>query len=233
MQSRLLVYSFVRFRNSSNKYEMEEAIKGTILDRPTKADSAPICQGALFDLLGYGADTETAVEILEGRFVAPEGTDRYTLLLFKEMDRIWKEMEAGRVDIVVTADGFRYYWKKAKERTSSAHSKLHLGHYKAAAYLNLLLEVHALKLSLITKTGSAFKHWARGVSVMLEKVAGVALVTKLQAILLKEGDFNFHSQLIFGKQMLALTRKNGLVPEEIYSEKERTAEDRVLHQVLA
>ena len=88
MQSRLLVYSFVRFRNSSNKYEMEEAIKGTILDRPTKADSAPICQGALFDLLGYGADTETAVEILEGRFVAPEGTDRYTLLLFEEMSRI-------------------------------------------------------------------------------------------------------------------------------------------------
>ena len=68
---------------------------------------------------------------------------------------------------------------------------------------------------------------------MLEKVAGVALVTKLRAILLKEGDFNFRNRLIFGKRMLALTRKNGLVPEEIYSEKGRTAEDGVLHQVLA
>ena len=96
-------------KRCANKYEMEEAIKGTIMDRSMKADSAPICQGALFDLLGYGADTETAVEILEGRFVAPEGTDRYTLLLFEEMGRIWKEMEAGRVDIVVTEDNFRYY----------------------------------------------------------------------------------------------------------------------------
>ena len=68
---------------------------------------------------------------------------------------------------------------------------------------------------------------------MLEKVAGVALVTKLRAILLKEGDFNFHNWLIFGKRMLALTRKNGLVFEEIYSKKGRTAEDGVLHQVLA
>ena len=65
-------------KRCSNKYDMEEAIGESIMDRSTQADSAPICQGALFDLLGYGADTETAVEILEGTFVAPEGTDRYT-----------------------------------------------------------------------------------------------------------------------------------------------------------
>ena len=127
------------------------------------------------------------------------------------MARIWKEMEAGRVDIVVTADNFRYYWKKAKEHTSSAYSKLHFSHYKAAVYSDLLSKVHAAKLFLITKTGSEPEHWARGLSVMLEKVAGVFLVTKLRAILLKEGDFNFHNRLIFGKRMLALSRKNGLV----------------------
>ena len=38
-------------KRCSNKYEMEEAIKGTIMDRLTKADSAPICQGALFEVL--------------------------------------------------------------------------------------------------------------------------------------------------------------------------------------
>ena len=54
-----------------------------------------------------------------------------------------QEMEAGRVDIVVTVDDFRYYWKKAKERTSSAYSKLHFGHYKSAAFSDLLSEVHA------------------------------------------------------------------------------------------
>ena len=90
-----------------------------------------------------------------------------------------------------------------------------------------------MKLSLIARTGSAPERWARGLSVMLKKVAGVALVTKLRAIFLKEGDFNFHNKLIFGKRMLDLSRKHGLVPEEIYSEKGKTAEDGVLHQVLA
>ena len=96
-----------------------------------------------------------------------------------------------------------------------------------------LSEVHALKLSLIPKTGSAPERWARGLSVILEKIAGVAVVTKLRAVLLMESDFNFHNKLIFGKRMMDLARRNGMVPEEIYSEKERTAEDAVLHQVLA
>ena len=34
-----------------------------------------------------------------------------------------------------------------------------------------------------------------------------------------EADFNFHNRLIFGDRMMKLARKNGLVPEEIYSEK--------------
>ena len=68
---------------------------------------------------------------------------------------------------------------------------------------------------------------------MLEKIAGVALVTKLRAILLMEADFNYHNKLIFGKRMLDLARQHDLVPEEIYSEKGKTSEDAILHQVLA
>ena len=68
---------------------------------------------------------------------------------------------------------------------------------------------------------------------MLETIAGVAVVTKLRAILLMEADFNFHNKLILGKRMMDLACRHGMVPEEIYSKKERTAEDAVLHQVLA
>ena len=41
---------------------------------------------------------------------------------------------------------------------------------------------------------------------MLEKIAGLALVNKLRAILLMEADFNFHNKLIFGSHMLDTTR---------------------------
>ena len=50
---------------------------------------------------------------------------------------------------------------------------------------------------------------------MLEKIAGVASITKLRAILLLEADFNFHNKLIFGSRMLDLARQHDLVPEEI------------------
>ena len=47
---------------------------------------------------------------------------------------------------------------------------------------------------------------------MLEKIAGVVLVTKRRAILLMEADFNFHNKLIFGKQMMDLAPRHGIVP---------------------
>ena len=68
---------------------------------------------------------------------------------------------------------------------------------------------------------------------MLEKIAGIALMTKLRGILLMEADSNFHNKLIFGKRMLVLARENGMIPEEVYSDKGRTAEDAILQQVLA
>ena len=48
---------------------------------------------------------------------------------------------------------------------------LHFGHYKAIAHSDILSKGHALKLTLISKTGSAPDIWARGLSIMLENIA--------------------------------------------------------------
>ena len=215
------------------KEECKRVIKAELKARFTRAKSAPICQGNLFDLLGYDADTETAIQILEGTFDPPAGMDEPTGLLFKEMARIWKKMEDGEVDIIVTEGDFKYYWGKARERTSSSFSMLHFGHYKAAAKSDKLSKLHALKLTLISRFGSAPERWRRGLSVLLEKIAGVALITKQRAILLMEADFNCHNKLIFGKRMLDLASDYKLIPDEIYSAKGKTSEDAILHQVLA
>lgn len=214
------------------KKEVEDAIAEENSSRFSLADSAPIYQGALFDLLGYSADTETAEQILQGTWVPPPGTHPATLLLLEEIARIWKKMEDGEVSIVISPDDFEYYWKRVKEKMSSSYSGLHFGHYKAAAFSSFLSKVHALKLSIITKTGSVPERWAQGLNVMLEKVAGIALVTKLRAILLMEADFNYRNKLIFGQRMMDLARQHGMVLEEIYSEKGKTAENAILHQVL-
>lgn len=68
------------------------------------------------------------MKILEGRFVAPAGTDPLTLIIFEEITNMWKKMERGKVDIVVTIDDFKIYWRHVKERTATLYSKLHFGH---------------------------------------------------------------------------------------------------------
>ncbi len=141
-------------------------------------------------------------------------------------------MGAGEVKITVTSEDYQYYWNRVKEKISSSISGLHFGHYKATAHSDFLSQCLAMKLELITRTGSAPEQWARGLLVMLEKVAGVAMVTELCAILLMEADFNQHNKLIFGHRMMALARQHGMVLDEITSTKGKTAEDAILHQVL-
>jgi len=120
-------------------------------------------------------------------------------------------MEGGEVDIVVSVEDFQHYWQQAKEKTASSFSGLHFGHYKAIAASDFLPKVYALKLTLISKAGSSPERWARGLSVMLEKIAGVVLVTKLRAILLMEVDINYHNRLIYGSQMMELARKHDCI----------------------
>ncbi len=52
--------------------------------------------------------------------------------------------------------------------------------------------------------------------MMLEKLFGCALITKLRYILLMEADFNATNKIIYGQRMLQQARKYKRIPEEIY-----------------
>ena len=60
---------------------------------------------------------------------------------------------------------------------------------------------------------------------MLEKTLGVTLVTKLRAILLMEADFNATNKIIYGNRKMEKAREYNLMPEEIFSERNRMADD--------
>ncbi len=67
---------------------------------------------------------------------------------------------------------------------------------------------------------------------MLEKIAGVCLVDKLQAIQLCEADFNCYNQFIFGRTAMASLTTNNFLPEELFSQKGCTAEDTKFDKTL-
>jgi hypothetical protein len=85
---------------------------------------------------------------------------------------------------------------------------------------------------MILRRGDVLERWAQGLSVMLEKMFGCALITKLQSILLMEADFNATNKIIYGQRMLQQARQYKLISEEIYSEWNRLADDGTLAKVL-
>ncbi len=87
-------------------------------------------------------------------------------------------------------------------------------------------------LNLITRCGAPPSRWKNGLQVLLEKIPGVALVDKIQAILLMDGDFNFYNKWIFGQVAVNKLYKLGYIPEDQYSKKGSTAEDSKLNNRL-
>ncbi len=95
-----------------------------------------------------------------------------------------------------------------------------------------ITSLSSTRVPLALKKGIALERWTNGLSVMLEKMFGVRLVLKLWAILLMEADFNAMNKEVYGVRMLEEARKYKLVPEEIFSEQNHTADDGGLAKTL-
>ena len=104
----------------NTKDTVERHIANSLFERFSCAESTPTYQGALFELLGYSADTETAEKIPEGMF-NPRDTEQATVVIFQEIARIWATIGTVEVSITVSPEDFEYYWKGVKERTSSSN----------------------------------------------------------------------------------------------------------------
>jgi hypothetical protein len=72
----------------------------------------------------------------------------------------------------------------------------------STTYLDTVTEFLATKITLIARGRCHHNWWGHGLQVLLEKNAGVALVTKLRAILLMEGNFNYMNKWIFGHEAI-------------------------------
>ncbi len=106
------------------------------------------------------------------------------------------------LNITIMNNNWKQQWKGQWESTSSLESDLHFGHYIAGCNSDHIAYFHALKLTLVIKRGIVLDWWSRGLSVMLEKLFGCALITKLRSFLLMEADFNSTNKIIYGQRML-------------------------------
>jgi hypothetical protein len=221
-----------RVTEKTNQEEVESAIFQAIHeDRYHQAEESPICQDQLREDFGYLANTPSAKEVLEGTYNCPEGTPASVKDLFDAMARVYKSVPES-TSVVIRPEQWKAYWRVANEDTSSSISGLHFGHYKVGARSDIISHYHAARVTVILAWGIALSRWSNGLTVMLEKVLGCTLVTKLRAILLMEADFNATNKIILGRRMMKTARQQELMPEEIFSEKNREADDGTLAKIL-
>lgn len=220
-------------QNHLGQEEIENAIWSNIHQkRFYLAEQAPICSPQLKGEFGYTADTCAAQAVLAGQYSPPFEVDAATQELFDSIAQIRAEIQADSVDCIISHGQWSDYWLHAKEETSSSRSGRHFGTYKAGAHSEIISHCHALQTSIALKRGILLERWAQGLSVMLEKVPGCSLITKLRSILLMEADFNCANKILYGYRMLRVVRDHHFMPDEIFSEKNRMADDGTLSKVL-
>jgi hypothetical protein len=113
-----------------------------------------------------------------------------------------------------------------------SESRIHFGHYIVGSKSDIISHHHAACMSVTLAHTILLERWSRRLTVMLEKTLGVTLVTKLWAILLMEGDFNATNKIVYGTRMLENACKHQLTPEEIFSKRNRIANDGTLCKML-
>jgi len=221
------------------EHTTQETVERTIFSevhekRYTLAGEAPICNGELFQNLGYQANTKASKAVLDGTYEAPTTSDKATRDLFAEIAAIHHLISENSMPIVITPEQWKQYWRVINEETSSSESGIHFGHYIVGSKSDIISHYHALRMSVTLAHAIQLERWSHGqsVSVMLEKTLGVTLVTKLCAILLMEGDFNATNKIAYGVRMLQNARTYQMMPEEIFSKKNRMADDGTLCKIL-
>jgi hypothetical protein len=219
------------------KHTTQESVHQAIFDNIHRkrfflTEDAPICQGKLRIWFGYNSVSEMAGAVLDGTFVYPDDFDKATKEICRECAAIRALIPINSLNILITIENWQQQWQGCRESTSSSEPGLHFGHYLAGILSSHISHFRALKALLILKRGIILNRWARGLSVMLEKIFGCALVMKLCLILLMEADFNATNKIIYGQQMMNTVQKYKFMPEEIFSKKNRLADDGTLAKVL-
>jgi hypothetical protein len=157
-------------------------------------------------------------------------------LLTKELfDKIAAIRRVILKDLASTAimpEQWKKYWAILNKETLWSESGLHFGHYIVGCKSDIVAHYHAARVSVVLVHVIQLERWSFGLLVMLEKTLGVTLVSKLQAILLMEADFNASNKIVYGVRMMQNAHDHRLMPEKIYSKKNCMSDDGTLTKTL-
>ena len=112
-------------------------------------------------------------DILEGTFDAETLGKNATLKAFIKALATPTSKKTGKpipeMDITISLDEFKQYFKKTQESTSSSLSGLHYGHYIACCEDDDLATILLTFMTVPFQYGFSLKRWENSVHCMLQK----------------------------------------------------------------
>ena len=117
---------------------------------PVIAESNRLCQKQCMDTpfmleplydFGYLAEETAAQQVMDGTYIAPEGTNEYVIDFIHSLKIPDSIKNREQVSIIVTPEENKQGWKRMKERTAGAYGNIGFGHYIACAQAEDLNEI--------------------------------------------------------------------------------------------
>ena len=201
---------------------MERACFEENESRFSQSDMTPPMVSPILDELGILGDTDAIEQILEGNYVAPEGTDPYMKELLEEMRMpaaIRNSVQAeGTISTTISAAENKSGWKKRKI-ASAESTGLTMDHYAAGCEDPDLNAMDTIFRQLPYHHGFSPDSWQTITDVEILKKSGVYDVEKMRTIQLMEAEFNMNNKKL-GRDVMAFAEKHkALAPEQFGSRK--------------
>jgi hypothetical protein len=193
----------------------------------------PVMSTLIGKCLRYLSNKALARAIITGMYKIPLDMNPATKLILKEIGKLGVKLvnEEG-TELIITPEDFQCFRTKVGEFTSSSMSGIHYGHYKAAIQCDISTKILAQQLTVVARSGIPPESWSIGLQIILEKIAGICLVEKLQAMQLYKADFNCYNQFVFRKAAIDSLNSIGYTPEELFLQKGSTGEDAKFNNTL-
>ena len=208
------------------------AMTASNIKRQNQCLETPFLKDPLLSQIGYLADKPAVIDILNGTFVIPEGTDQYAAELIQSLKMPDSIKALGPVSFDITPEENQYAWRAQKERTGSEPSSPSFAHFKCCAMHHELNSIHTLLRSVPIHLGFSPPAWQTMTDVEILKRIQQTHVDKFRTIQLMDPEFQINNKML-GKRTLAHAEKAREVATDQYgSRKNHTAISACLNKKL-
>jgi hypothetical protein len=133
----------------------------------------------MWEVFRYNVDSDVGEKVLEGTYWNEDEFGEHTKDILQEVAPTQSVIPKDLVSDTMQHGEWGQFWARLCKETSSSESGLHFSHDIAGVQSRVISHFHATKALVALKSGLGLEQWSRGMLVILEKILGCRLFSKL------------------------------------------------------